>query len=114
MGHPGQSGTLGGAEYARVTTARFTADDDDIFMRSMINNYAIEKNSGGDGPPVASGKFVMNASTIEPLLPKFSAHIKDYVLLPSKPILQPISIRHGDISMSTEPEKLRLSSHHNS
>ena len=33
-------------------------------MRSMINNYAIEKNSGGDGPPVASGKFVMNASTM--------------------------------------------------
>ena len=62
--HPGQSGTLGGAEYARVTTARFSADDDDIFMRSMIQNFAIEKNSGGDGPAVASGKFVMNAITM--------------------------------------------------
>jgi len=59
--HPGQSGTLGGAEYERVTTARFASDDDDIFMRSMIQNYAIDKNCAGpDDPPAPCGKFTMN------------------------------------------------------
>merc|ERR1712072_1153284 len=43
--HPGQSGTLGKAEYKRVITPRFSSDDDDIFMRSMIENYAIEKST---------------------------------------------------------------------
>jgi len=59
--HPGQSGTLGGAEYERVTTPRFSSDDDDIFMRSMIQNYAIDKNCAGpDDPPAPCGKFTMN------------------------------------------------------
>ena len=63
--HPGQSGTLGGLEYARVTPARFSADDDDIFMRSMINNYAIDKNcSGPDDAPTTCGKFTMNEATM--------------------------------------------------
>merc|ERR1712110_1143810 len=63
--HPGQSGTLGGAEYARVTPARFSADSDDIFMRSMIQNYAIDKNCAGkDDPPAPCGKFVMNEATM--------------------------------------------------
>ena len=34
--HPGQHGTLGAAEYERVTPARLASDSDDIFMRSMI------------------------------------------------------------------------------
>merc|ERR1719311_1886320 len=29
--------------YERVTTPRFSADTDDIFMRSMIENYAVEE-----------------------------------------------------------------------
>ena len=58
--HPGLSGQLGAGEYARVTPARFATDDDDIFMRSMINNYAIEKDA--DGAP--SGNFIMNESTM--------------------------------------------------
>jgi len=63
--HPGQSGTLGGAEYARVTPARFSADSDDIFMRSMIQNYAIDKNCAGpDDPPAPCGKFTMNPVTM--------------------------------------------------
>ena len=37
---PGQSGKLGGGVYDRVTPARFSADNDDIFMRSVIQNYA--------------------------------------------------------------------------
>ena len=39
---PGQSGKLGGGAYDRVTPARFSADSDDIFMRSVIQNYAQE------------------------------------------------------------------------
>merc|ERR1711898_4994 len=63
--HPGQSGTLGAGEYKRETPARFSADDDDIFMRSMINNYAIDKNCAGkDDPPAPCGKFVMNEATM--------------------------------------------------
>ena len=39
---PGQSGKLGGGAYERITPARFSADSDDIFMRSVIQNYAQE------------------------------------------------------------------------
>jgi len=63
--HPGQSGTSGAAEYARVTPARFSADSDDIFMRSMIQNFAIDKNCAGpDDPPASCGKFTMNPVTM--------------------------------------------------
>ena len=45
---------LGEGGYHRVTTARFAADQDDIFMRSMIEQYALEgKNK--DGSP--NGQF---------------------------------------------------------
>merc|ERR1719473_2653309 len=63
--HPGQSGTLGAGEYARVTPDRFSADSDDIFMRSMINNYAIDKNCAGkDEDPKPCGNFQMNKVTM--------------------------------------------------
>ena len=64
--HPGQSGTLGSGEYARVTPARFASDDDDIFMRSMIQNYAIDKNCEEDDKkdPFPCGKFIMNQATM--------------------------------------------------
>ena len=39
---PGQSGKLGGGVYDRVIPARFDGDSDDIFMRSVYNNYARE------------------------------------------------------------------------
>jgi hypothetical protein len=42
------SGQLHGGGYERVTTPRFSADSDDIFMRSMIEQYALEgKNKDG-------------------------------------------------------------------
>ena len=48
---------LGDGGYKRVTTPRFAADSDDIFMRSMIEQYALEgKNK--DGSP--NGQFWMN------------------------------------------------------
>ena len=34
--HAGEHGQLGAKEYERVVPARFASDDDDIFMRSMI------------------------------------------------------------------------------
>merc|ERR1711907_512606 len=63
--HPGQHEMLGASAYERVTPARFSSDDDDIFMRSMIQNYAIDKNCAGkDEDPVPCGKFVMNEATM--------------------------------------------------
>ena len=48
---------LGDGGYKRVTTPRFANDDDDIFMRSMIEQYALEgKNK--DGSP--NGQFWMD------------------------------------------------------
>merc|ERR1712146_580517 len=48
---------LGDGGYKRVTTPRFAADDDDIFMRSMIEQYALEgKNKDGSG----NGSFWMD------------------------------------------------------
>merc|ERR1711981_1541593 len=55
----GEHGTLGAKEYVRVVPARFSADSDDIFMRSMIANYALEAKDD-DGAP--SGHFWMNES----------------------------------------------------
>ena len=56
--------------YERVTTPRFSADSDDIFMRSMIEQYALEErtkiNEADDGLKTGgepSGKFWMNEST---------------------------------------------------
>merc|ERR1719197_114517 len=63
--HPGQHETLGASAYERVIPARFETDDDDIFMRSMYKNYAIDKNCAGkDEDPRPCGKFVMNESTM--------------------------------------------------
>jgi hypothetical protein len=55
----GEHGQLGAREYERVVPARFSADSDDIFMRSMIQNYAMEEKTE-DGVP--SGRFWMNES----------------------------------------------------
>ena len=54
---PGQHEMLGGGGYERVTPARFSNDSDDIFMRSMIEQYALEQKNK-DGTP--SGKFWMD------------------------------------------------------
>merc|ERR1719498_1725064 len=54
---PGFSGTIGASAYSRVTPERFSSDDDDIFMRSMIQKYALEAQNA-DGTP--SGAFWMD------------------------------------------------------
>ena len=57
-----ESGKAGSNEYERVLPTRFTTGDDDIFMRSMIANYALEgKACDDDGANCKpTGKFVMN------------------------------------------------------
>jgi hypothetical protein len=59
---PGFSGTIGAAEYKRVTPERFSSDDDDIFMRSMIQKYALEAQNA-DGAP--AGAFWMDKFAAE-------------------------------------------------
>ena len=46
-----------GAPYDRVIPARFSADSDDLFMRSMLKNYAVEV-ADKDGVP--TGVFIMD------------------------------------------------------
>jgi hypothetical protein len=64
---PGFSGAIGAAAYDREPRmpAHFASDDDDIFMRSMIENYALEEKTAEDkatgykgGEP--TGKFWMD------------------------------------------------------
>ena len=57
-------------KYERVLTPRFSADDDDLFMRSMIKKYAVEERTDhdilDDGTKVGgepTGKFWMTQST---------------------------------------------------
>jgi len=59
--HAGSTGTLGKLEYSRVVPARFASDNDDIFMRSMIANYALEEKTK-EGLP--TGKFYMNKAVM--------------------------------------------------
>ena len=61
---PGQSGMLGGGEYNRVIPARFSADSDDIFMRSVLQNYA-QEGMTKDGTP--TGVFTLSESSARAL-----------------------------------------------
>ena len=54
---PAEHGQLGDGGYERVTTARFSADSDDIFMRSMIEQYA-QEHKNKDGSP--NGVFTLS------------------------------------------------------
>merc|ERR1712167_367845 len=47
-------------KYERVPPARFSADSDDLFMRSMIMKYAAEEKTE-DGAP--SGNFFLNEAS---------------------------------------------------
>ena len=51
---PHEHEMLGGGGYDRVVPAWFAADSDDIFMRSMIEQYALEQKTKEGAP---SGKF---------------------------------------------------------
>ena len=51
-------------KYERVPPARFSADSDDLFMRSVIMKYAAEEKTG-DGAP--SGNFFLNEASTRAL-----------------------------------------------
>ena len=57
---PNHDGMIGAGGYERVVPMRFASDEDDIFMRSMIENYALEQKTKDCKP---SGKFWMNEAT---------------------------------------------------
>ena len=56
---PTNSGQLTRGGYARVIPDRFSADSDDIFMRSMYNNYAVEGQNKDKSP---NGVFTLTES----------------------------------------------------
>merc|ERR1719230_1940409 len=58
--NPGQSKMLGSGGYVRVTTPRFAEDSDDVFTRSMIENYALEHKDFYGAP---TGNFYMTKAT---------------------------------------------------
>ena len=61
----GQLHTAGGESgYERVTPARFSADSDDIFMRSVIQNYA-QEHATKEGVP--TGVFTLSESSARAL-----------------------------------------------
>ena len=49
-------------DYSRVVPDRFSGDQDDIFMRSMIKNYATE-GANEDGSP--NGQFWMSEASAD-------------------------------------------------
>ena len=57
---PNHDGMIGAGGYERKLPLRFASDEDDIFMRSMIENYALEQKTKEGAP---SGKFWMNEAT---------------------------------------------------
>ena len=59
---PADSGRSSG--YVRVTPSRFAADSDDIFMRSVVQNYA-QEGSWKDGEP--TGVFTLTESSAKAL-----------------------------------------------
>ena len=56
----GQHEQLGAGAYERVLPVHFTADSDDLFMRSMYEQYALEAKTRCGAP---SGHFWMNEAT---------------------------------------------------
>ena len=61
----GQSGKLGGGKYERVIPANFGGDTDDLFMRSVLSNYAREESEEKTGKPL--GKFYLAESDAKAL-----------------------------------------------
>ena len=57
--YPFEKGMLGGAAYERKIPAHFGGDGDDLFMRSVLKNYALELKSDDDDK-APTGKFVLD------------------------------------------------------
>merc|ERR550514_1479009 len=77
-----QLATAGGESgYERITPARFAADSDDIFMRSMIEQYA-QEHKNKDGSP--NGVFSMSEGSARAAATRFSLPTPEWlqVILP--------------------------------
>ena len=57
--YPFEKGMLGGAAYERVIPAHFGGDGDDLFMRSVLKNYALE-GKDGDNDDKPTGVFTLD------------------------------------------------------
>ena len=60
--YPFEKGMLGAKEYERVIPAHFSGDGDDLFMRSVIKNYALEGKTDNDDETKRepNGKFTLD------------------------------------------------------
>merc|ERR1712178_576594 len=55
--YPFEQGQLGGKPYERDIPAHFSGDTDDLFMRSVFKNYALEGKDDSNKP---TGKFILD------------------------------------------------------
>jgi len=62
---PGQAGRVGASAYSRVIPDRFSADSDDLFMRSVLKNYAIEGET--EKTHIPTGVFYLNETNAREL-----------------------------------------------
>ena len=107
---PGQHEMLGSGGYDRVTPPRFAADSDDIFMRSMIEQYALEQKTKEGFP---SGKFWMDeASTRAAAAEVISTNCKDHLSGASKVAYMdtyfPKAWSHFDVNRSGKIEVVKM------
>merc|ERR1719482_473782 len=92
-GDHGQLHTAGGESgYERVPTARFSADSDDIFMRSMITQYA-QEHKNKDGSP--NGVFSMSEASTRAAASEVLSRTPRCPQEPSELTLTPTGPEHG-------------------
>merc|ERR1719326_1597048 len=67
--YPFEKGMLGGTPYERVIPKHFEADSDDLFMRSVYKNYALEGKTDpkDDSEPKPTGKFTLDETQAKAL-----------------------------------------------
>merc|ERR1711907_663241 len=63
--YPFEKGMLGGTPYERQIPAHFSGDGDDLFMRSVLKNYALEGKDEDTEKP--TGKFTLDETQAKAL-----------------------------------------------
>jgi hypothetical protein len=103
-----EAGKLGAGGYERVTTPRFAADSDDIFMRSMVEQYALEgKNK--DGSP--NGQFWMDEAGARSAASEVLHTHRNLVAAPRADYLKtyfPRSWAHFDVNRTGKIEAIKM------
>merc|ERR1712167_19099 len=103
---PFEKGMLGAKEYKRVIPSRFEGDGDDIFMRSVFTNYALE-GKDDDGNP--TGVFTLDETQAKALVTEVLCTHKSSVVPSLLDTWLLTGVRHGDTSMSTRADPLKPS-----